>query len=466
MVHPTLDTLSVEILCQICQYLDQTDKPSLKSLALVNKQLNAVAAIRLFRTITIEVRGESNLAKDIKLLPQGAIQHIRHLIVEGMMPEEDEKTKEIRSRYPYNRPSELQDAFYSPAKRRWEGFEKAGRGVYQTFDIEDTAWTPLATFIAHLPVLLDLTYNAPNQIAQCILESLHGHHPKCRLHINIFHLRSLKGFDPKPTCHEIELATSPCLYSISTTYGAPGPHNIPDYNKVALREIVADLAPNLKEVDIFWIRRPAEHRPAQAEVWQGFKLENRSQRQPLAPQRAALKRLVIEGLSNEYVLSWLELIDVSKLCVLEIGEALRSTILNYMATSCNFKSLNRLSIQLRNYVFSPLTHQQYDGFVIHFLSSLPPLKALKVIGQFGRATFDALLKHHGKQLIILHGELDGRERPVEIDFNDKEKEHIEELCPNLEDLVIKTTLYHEARSLGRYDSVRSVLTNRPTVRSS
>ncbi|KAK3903021.1 hypothetical protein C8A05DRAFT_33266 [Staphylotrichum tortipilum] len=60
------------------------------------------------------------------------------------------------------------------------------------------AWLPFALFLARLPALTDLIYACTHQMPACVLQALHTHHPKSRLHIRAFSLRSLyRSWDEK-----------------------------------------------------------------------------------------------------------------------------------------------------------------------------------------------------------------------------------------------------------------------------
>ncbi|KAK4205163.1 hypothetical protein QBC40DRAFT_249554 [Triangularia verruculosa] len=56
---------------------------------------------------------------------------------------------------------------------------------------QNEVWQPFADFLGQLPALRDLVYSCTHQIAPCVLAALHQHHPKSRLHMKAFSLRSL-----------------------------------------------------------------------------------------------------------------------------------------------------------------------------------------------------------------------------------------------------------------------------------
>src|ERR1700759_4544635 len=86
MDPPSLDNIPFEIIHNICEYVNETHKPSLQVLAITTKRLRCVAVTLLFRTIKLTIRGRQKLIWEIQLLPIEVIQHIRHLAVNGSMP--------------------------------------------------------------------------------------------------------------------------------------------------------------------------------------------------------------------------------------------------------------------------------------------------------------------------------------------------------------------------------------------
>ncbi|KAK3896562.1 hypothetical protein C8A05DRAFT_39898, partial [Staphylotrichum tortipilum] len=91
----------------------------------------------------------------------------------------------------------------------------------------DETWLPFARFLGWLPALTDLVYACTHQVPACLLAALHEHHPRSRLHVRAFSLRSL--FQKRDQLHDIDpderaLATSPCLYSIHALCEMYGTH--------------------------------------------------------------------------------------------------------------------------------------------------------------------------------------------------------------------------------------------------
>jgi hypothetical protein len=113
---------------------------------------------------------------------------------------------------------------------------------------EDTAWAPVVQLIKTLPHLTKLVYDCRNQFPPSLLEALHKYQPQCKLNHLTFRLRSLRcdALDS----HEMALATSPCLHSVKLRYAWRDSNGKEDYHDEAMPELVASLAPNLKEINM------------------------------------------------------------------------------------------------------------------------------------------------------------------------------------------------------------------------
>lgn len=127
---------------------------------------------------------------------------------------------------------------------------------------QDMAWMPVVYLVKTLPNLTRVIYDCRNQFPPSLLSVLHSHHSQYRLYHQTFRLRSLRlkyGYlDP----HKLALATSPCLYSITLRCSIQNEDGDPDQNPEALLELVAGLAPNLKEVFMIFLQSPNSKYPS------------------------------------------------------------------------------------------------------------------------------------------------------------------------------------------------------------
>jgi hypothetical protein len=415
--------LPTEILFQICRYIDEADRPSLQCLGLVDKALRSVAIPFLFHTFTIKVRGTEELFSDVGLLPSESItSQIRHLIVGGTMKPEIEAERTNRSAYSLD------------PRGLWQRHEVFPWRL-RDMQVDNASWEPLASFIAKLSTLSDLTYNSPEQFAPCILNIIHAQHPTCRLHINTFHLRSLYGPSHELSAYELSLATSPCIYSIACFMEFIDSQEYPDYNKEALMELLAGAAPNLRKLNIFSCgqatvpRRLMRRKPS----WQGLKLDSK-----LEANIGSLEELRIDRPAEE---PWLKLTDLSKLCVLEFRR--RANVKTFeRLLDCNLSSLQKIILH-PNYPYTFESEESIDAnhdAMVRFLCSLPHLRELSLIyGVYWRMLVP-ILENIGNQLrtLHLHQKRRSRDCPTGLDtgFSKEQITQINQLCPNLENLSI------------------------------
>lgn len=111
----------------------------------------------------------------------------------------------------------------------------------------DDRWELLIELIRCMPDLEDLFFHWNESFPKCLLDSLHEHRPRCRLHLSSFEFRKLiRSPDGESLMiHEDELAvaTSPCLHSIICDT-----KDCWNNTDIALLNMVSGMAPNLKEV--------------------------------------------------------------------------------------------------------------------------------------------------------------------------------------------------------------------------
>jgi hypothetical protein len=132
------------------------------------------------------------------------------------------------------------------------------------------AWLPFAQFLGQLPGLTDLVYACINQIPACVLDALHQHLPRSRLHVRTFSLRSL--YQERDQLDDIDpdeylLATSSCLYSIRAKCKPYDTWRRFSFNLEAVeRMVVSGCAPRLRRVRSAGPASPAAARNAAARL--------------------------------------------------------------------------------------------------------------------------------------------------------------------------------------------------------
>jgi len=441
MSPPNFEGLPGEIVLRICEYVEGTHKSSLLTFALVSKQCNCAATTLLFRTIKISVRGREQLAYDVHNILQRAFsfKHVRRLVVEGLMPSQQDDTGENEPQGRRHRAGssldrdddELSDwghADVSVADRRPPNV------VYE----EDGAWMPLANLVRQLPALSDLIYACPSQFSPCLLQALHQHRHNCRLHIKTFSFRSLN--QPDLDAHELALATSPCLYSVLVMYDSYDSDGIEDYNGEAVMRIAAGLAPNLKEARMFraaagWSLALMRAIETPRNPWQGFAINK--QKQISIP--GSLRHLQLAGygsITKQVVERWSRHTDFSVLRILKLESDIEADALDCLATKCDFSSVRTLVLVLATDSLLEPPTMNYSSLANHFLCSLPPLFTLKLVGELSQTTLDTIFEYHGATLRRLWLSPSGTLNRLVIVITQREVEQIAEHCPLLEDLSL------------------------------
>ncbi|KIM98379.1 hypothetical protein OIDMADRAFT_31182 [Oidiodendron maius Zn] len=414
MSAATFDVVAPEVLQEICRHLDLK---SLSAFAITNKQCNSIANIFLLRTIRITLSTRVKLQQDIdhwmRRLDTTSFKYVRRLEVQGCLPpEQDDLAKPsatISARLGNiaedngGTDNELMDTEDKDLLMfRWLPDRRCH---------EDRTWQPVVNFLRRFPALADLVFTSSDQFSPCLLEVLHQNHPNCRLHITFFHY--LSSPQRNTDLHDLALASSPSLYSISVfLYEVNGDENSAHDEALSLWWRTYGVAPNLKDIRIFY--RFVDDSPSSEAVLDAGMgplrdsplLETHQARVwPAKLERLELHRHGLVTLSMLNVLS--TYIDFSVLRILKLKDALED---------------------------GERDTDEYHFRLEFFLRSLPPLRNLRVSGRFRQNTFDAIVEHHGKSLRQLWleaiDEIDG------FVFNYSRVEKIRQHCLMLEDLTL------------------------------
>ncbi|KAF2672241.1 hypothetical protein BT63DRAFT_477034 [Microthyrium microscopicum] len=250
MPRRKLDSLPVELLVMICEQLAIVHKPSLKSIACVNKTLRDATIPSLFATVKFTILDLAQLVDALQRLPSDAIPVVKHFIVDRWLwvpnwPEHIDLTNS--GRYIASWSSEQEDptadVFFPP--RHILHPKREPRILENSSAQSDSVWDPLANVIAQMTLLSELTWKSESRLPMCLLTQIHKSHSGCKLRIDSFRFSNRDG---KLDAHEYAIATSPCLYGIRFNQwyqAADHPHA-----DGATRALVKGIAPNLKEVSL------------------------------------------------------------------------------------------------------------------------------------------------------------------------------------------------------------------------
>jgi hypothetical protein len=322
-------------------------------------------------------------------------------------------------------------------------------GVIEKSSEEDMAWAPIVSLLQAVPHLEDLIYDCQSQFPPSLLSTLHEQHPQCRLHHLTFKFRTLlRGF---PYPYEMELATSPSLHRLRLIAGWRDTDGDDDFNREAVMELAAGLAPNLKDITILNLNNitPARLRGRPRELWHGL---------PGYTSKAvgSLTSLSLKGYSSlespTLLHKWARHTDFACLKQLTLGEcyqadrySLSGETMKWVAENCSFPQLRALSVFLtRNDVWHE--KPQYTENAISFFQTFTSLEDLSIHGPVDIQIMNAILSHHGQSLKKLNLHISeegihyyggGRERrEIPMDITKDQILQIQAQCPILEHLTI------------------------------
>ncbi|KAI1096086.1 hypothetical protein F5B19DRAFT_218735 [Rostrohypoxylon terebratum] len=379
-----------ELVSHICNILYRTHPSGLLNFARCSKACHAIAAISLSHTIWIFVAAPTNLILAVRdhlerLRRYGTLWAVHRLVIYG--PGVEYSCMDRIESHPMIRPMvDLEGRFNKPRPCPYQFRKLSPAKVYEVNHL----WLPLAELIRQLPSLADLIYQCyPSQFPPCLLEALHQHRPKCRLHIDNFHLRSLDANPPIADPHEFMIVTSPCLHSINTIADKKS-NSAPAHHVGAVLRMVSGLAPNLKEVHLFRNRErrwdESEEHSSFVPTWRNLPI---SQECPgvmgslSCLQLWGLNTLVRSRVEPHVLKDWSRHTDFSVLQALKINTILTSSALEYLVdVSNNFQSLENLVLTLGELEssYSLTIDRNLSRLAGKLVGSLKGLRTLEIAG--------------------------------------------------------------------------------------
>ena len=444
-----LDDLPAETLARICEYVNDSHRPTLRDVALVSKRLHAAAAIYLFRTVRFLIQNPHKLQQDVQecidlLQHSSSFRHVRCMVLVGRMRSSQEEGHQRETLTPERKIK----SFFER-----QDDEDNGAGYYTEFEADDKSptvvyeenkhWQPLADVARQLPGLNDVFYSCSDQFPPCLLDALHQISPISRLHISTFKLRSLH--DEFLDHHEHRLITSPCLSTIrakyDTGYDSDG---IEDYNEDALLRIIGGLAPNLRAV--YTYSMGAQGSLAQeiamktpCKPWKGFSFESKK-----APSSTGSLRYLRLGPMGDPSVPFAKALSAStnldNLHTLELERNIDESALQHF-TNLRFPLLVSFSLRFQSNGYKESCTEQYSEAANTLLRALPGLSRLKVRGAIRKANFDTIMDYHGPTLRTLS--ISTCSQPGWFKISHVEVTQLSQSCPRLDELQLRVT-----RSLG------------------
>ncbi|KAL8354515.1 hypothetical protein RB601_004085 [Gaeumannomyces tritici] len=453
----TLEGLPLETREHIAGYVSEAHRPSIFAFSAASKACNKAARKFIFRHVSLRVDDPATLARDVAAVTEiirtrDCHELVRSLSVEGhlILREEErpaapqhprrgayyELTSWLEHIQAWLQRTGVSEILGDVEPHPYDGyrFEEPMRCPPD----EDQAWGPLVRLLAELPYLAKMVYNCRNQFPPSLLDVIHTHHPRCKLHLMSFRLRSLRlpALDP----HELALATSPCLHTVHLKYSSRDRKGDDDFNEQAMLELVSGLAPNLKMVRTVFLALPSPVAsmdrigdpqpalPTEPVVWGGLP--------GFVPDSGGKGSLTswspsgVAPINKEFLEKWEAVTDFACLRHLDLGAGLGShsgvtaDALEWMATRKPFPNLSTLRIRLMREIqddedpihyddfesaanlLAPQNHPDQEGSerpsptkcAIDFFDSLVPLVELAVSGHLEPEIVDRMLARHGPTL--------------------------------------------------------------------
>ncbi|KAJ5621162.1 hypothetical protein N7510_005146 [Penicillium lagena] len=395
MTSASFSNLPPEIFAVICNELSRSHHKSVPAFALVSKQFHQAAVVFLFSSVKFTIVNAQFLQEDVHryrhLLQQADTFHlVQCIVLDGRGAEDSPPTEGICWKSPVIFTEDARGKDCENVVGPWNE-----RGAYlaeaftQFRSLNDEVCKPLAQLMADLPRLADVVSKCPFQFPPCLLRALQKHHPQCRLHLDTFKLTSLDWTTIET--YELELATSPLLYSVNATslsqFGSGSPM---DFTYDSVHRLAAGLAPNLTT-----LVTASEYR----DDWQGYplphafetKVEYRSLKHLDVKFRGAPARLSpqLKDILSNY----------ADLRTLKLRGALDQMVLEYLATTCRFLSLEVFILQIDKPYDDPPYSETYWKSAERLILSLPRLTSLGLPGT--HIALERVLQYHGPTLKAL-----------------------------------------------------------------
>ncbi|KAJ4296815.1 hypothetical protein N0V90_006863 [Kalmusia sp. IMI 367209] len=415
----TLSYLPLELLQQIADCVETVHWPSLYAFSLTSKDCHRASAFLIFRQINIKINHPEGLRRNADRLVEALSRtdsacHVQCISIKGALRLSAKKTNSGDQDTNWLRRFGLDEILVDEELVRYgDPYVVYDEPVIEKSSEEDMAWAPVVSLLQTIPYLEDLVYDCQSQFPPSLLSTLREQHPQCRLHHLTFRFRTLLWGVPYP--YEMELATFPSLYRVKVACALRDTDGDDDFNLEAIMEVVAGLAPNLKEVIILNLFPSLSSRYRRSrESWQGL------------PGFTGEVHLALGGGYNART------------------SALSGETMKWVAQNHSFPRVKTLSVYLtRDDMYHERPH--YSENAVSFFQAFESLEELSVRGPIDSHIIHGILYHHGQKLkklgfhpfeesVNVTGDRDRRYIPIEFT-----KDHILQIqaqFPVLEELAI------------------------------
>ncbi|KAL3458135.1 hypothetical protein BJX64DRAFT_292495 [Aspergillus heterothallicus] len=448
--------LPLEVLSEVCEYLDYEHRPSLCKLALVNKRCYAAAKEHRFSRIRFVASYREQLKEEIEkctkfLETVSGFGSVRAVAVVGSLPDlttEDGEFEPDLELCCKNGPvDELTDLSWYYADSML--FHNSVKPRQET---STDGWPALAELLSKMHGLKELLWGCTVQLPWCILQTLHIKLPQCKLHV--MGLSPASAFQNKNEPSDLEdrdvaLVTSPNLSSVLFKVGYTDPTDSAavEYSEEIALELASGLAPNLKALHIFYdgITEESDDELDERPSWRGL-CEQQQKNKDNGSHTSNLQHWGLKPALCEFLKIWENHVDFSKLRSLQLWNVSAEGLEFLMESS--FDSLTALALSLspgeQGYGTLPEGEVlRVDEAASSFISMIEsPLESVHLGGvYYAEETLQALLEHHGSSLRTLSMMSSSPRRKLSSDYGAlalvvtaDDVNQIQDYCPDLRDL--------------------------------
>ncbi|PKY03512.1 hypothetical protein P168DRAFT_327575 [Aspergillus campestris IBT 28561] len=419
MPRGSLESLPPETLIQILELLNYEHPPSLLAVACTSKHCYSLATPLLFRTIKIIYGGPRKLSIDVQgytemLSRSAGFRYVRRLLIYSNDGDHDgghdgdhdgDHDDDWEHDYQWKRPKtsrvergESEASIFEPHDGRMRWYSDNVQPIRDVNKLNKD-WNSLATFLKMLPGLTDLVYECSELLPPCVLGALHHCRPQCRLHVDLSNLPCLYGHPVHS--YELELLRSVCLYSIMINFEEDSHHDsdgITSHHADAVQQLVAGVAPNLREVYMFLDHTVGDYAIQNALNFRK-ELDLKLKGQMLSQRGLVCLQFDNDHaqLTKDWMKYWAVGTDFSSLKILKLWSDVEEEMWKYLIVNHNFSSLHTLLLTMPS-AFSPRVSGRYYDTVARFLLSLPPLSSLTLCNWKHDLPLDAVIPYHGPNL--------------------------------------------------------------------
>ena len=455
--------LPKELMQGICDYLgDKRSRRHLDAFSRASTACYAAASPALFKSIRLTteykfnyqpIRDTDHVAALVAewhalLARREAHKHVRKLTVTEKHVPDDPGGFAMPPPANHSDTWDVDDEFADPP-------ERPSAMLFGLYDLRRSSWKELEELVRCLPALVDFHWDSSWPLSGT-MEDVVRSRPTLNLHLDTFSLQDdVEGEDLRrpalPPLLTLRQLRSIRVRSVGYTYNGGE-----DYTNETIVGVTAGVNPAVRHLSLLtnadYLREPVLARFEQGvyrKPWPGFT----SPPQHLT-ESASLKSLELGGdlpTDLELLESVFRKCDLSQLATLKLRMPYDYPGLHWIASHA---ALPRLKVLVLGSMLTALpgseTGDQNPAAML--LNALPPLYAVRLIGDIYESIFKSILQRHGASLRRLW--FPPPKRESEIFFTAERVGDLQRACPLLEDLVISIPRSHgDATEVGIYRSL-------------